>query len=69
MSKQDNSLTEKATDAMRSAVRKVVNDHYRTGRPMAVWENDRVLLKWAGAPSIVKEAPTSYETRPKGQRT
>lgn len=62
MSKQDKSLTEKATDAMKSAVRKVVNDHHRSGRPLAVWEKDRVVMKPTGSTSMVKEAPGNYET-------
>ncbi len=36
------SILDKAEAAMKEAVRKVVADHKRSGRPLAVWENGKV---------------------------
>ncbi|OGX38515.1 MAG: hypothetical protein A3G91_04400 [Omnitrophica WOR_2 bacterium RIFCSPLOWO2_12_FULL_50_9] len=36
------SLQDKAELAMKEAVRKVVERHKKTGRPLAVWENGKV---------------------------
>ena len=35
-------ILDKAEAAMKEAVRRVVDEHKRTGRPLAVWENGRV---------------------------
>lgn len=45
MSRYDSELTEMAVAAMEAAVRKVVEDHRRRGRPLAVWEGGRVVMK------------------------
>lgn len=37
------SITEKAHRAMRAAIRGVVVDHMKTGRPLIVWKNGRVV--------------------------
>jgi hypothetical protein len=36
-------LQEKALRALKEAVREVVEQHRRTGRPLAVWRNGKVL--------------------------
>lgn len=36
------SLQDKAELAMKEAVRKVIERHKETGRPLAVWENGKV---------------------------
>lgn len=36
------SLSQKAEKALKEAVRKVVEDHKRTGDPLLVWQNGRV---------------------------
>ena len=36
------SITQRANMAMRAAIRGVVIDHMRTGRPLIVWKNGRV---------------------------
>lgn len=36
------SLQDKAEAALKKAVRKVVEEHKKTGRKLAVWENGRV---------------------------
>ena len=40
--KQQIELHKKAEKAMRSAVRKVVEEHKRSGTPLVVWKNGRV---------------------------
>lgn len=35
-------LTQKAEKALKEAVRKVVEDHKRTGDPLLVWRNGKV---------------------------
>ncbi|MCK5215561.1 MAG: hypothetical protein KAR05_09435 [Candidatus Omnitrophica bacterium] len=35
-------ILDKAEAAMKKAVKKVVDEHKRSGRPLAVWENGRV---------------------------
>lgn len=36
-------LQEKALRALKEAVHEVVEEHKRTGRPLAVWRNGKVL--------------------------
>ena len=36
-------LQEKAFKALKEAVREVVKQHRRTGRPLAVWRNGKLL--------------------------
>ena len=36
------SILDKAEIAMKKAVEKVVADHKRSGRPLAIWKNGRV---------------------------
>jgi len=51
------SLTKKAVQAMTEAVAKVVNDHRRRGRPLAVWRNGKA--SWIPA----DEVGASHDTR------
>jgi len=37
------SMQDKAEVAMRVAVRKVVEEHKKTGRPLAIWKNGRAM--------------------------
>ncbi len=37
------SLQDKAELAMKAAVRKVVADHKKTGRPLAIWKNGKAV--------------------------
>ncbi|MCU0651654.1 MAG: hypothetical protein MUC39_01775 [Candidatus Omnitrophica bacterium] len=37
------SVEDKAEAALKAAVRKVVEEHKKTGRPLAIWENGRVM--------------------------
>jgi NCAIR mutase (PurE)-related protein len=38
------SLQDKAFEALKEAVREVVREHKRTGRPLAVWQNGKAVL-------------------------
>ncbi len=37
------SMQDKAEVAMKVAVRKVVEEHKKTGRPLAIWKNGRAV--------------------------
>lgn len=37
------SLSQKAEKALKEAVRKVVEDHKRTGDPLLIWRNGKVV--------------------------
>lgn len=37
------SLQDKAEAALKKAVRQVVERHKKTGRPLAVWQNDKTV--------------------------
>ena len=41
--KKHMSLQDKAWAAMKEAIRQVVEQHKKTGRPLAVWENGKVI--------------------------
>ncbi len=43
MKKKKLSLQDKAELAMKSAVRKVIKEHKKSGRPLAVWKNGKVV--------------------------
>lgn len=36
-------LHEKAEQAMKAAVKKVVSDHKKSGRPLAIWKNGKAV--------------------------
>lgn len=42
MKKKRLSILDKAEIAMQEAVKKVVEEHRKSGRPLAVWENGKV---------------------------
>jgi len=37
------SIQDKAELAMKAAVRKVIADHKKTGRPLAIWKNGKAV--------------------------
>jgi len=41
--KKRRSLQDKAMMALKEAVKEVVNRHKKTGRPLVVWENGKVV--------------------------
>jgi hypothetical protein len=59
------SLTQKAMQALTTAVAKVVDEHRRRPRPLAVWRDGKAV--WISAPeaAALRESPTPYRTREK----
>ena len=55
-------LSEKAVAAMKAAVRGVVEDHRRRRRPLATWENGKVVYRDADTGQTVREDSAPYET-------
>jgi hypothetical protein len=51
------SLTEKAMQAMNDAVAKVVEDHRRRGRPLAVWRQGKAVWISAAETGALRENP------------
>lgn len=62
--KESPTLSEKAVRALEEAVAKVVEDHRRQGRPLAVWrEGKAVWLHLDAAAGAVNEPPAADGTR------
>jgi hypothetical protein len=59
------SLTDKAVRALHDAVAKVVDNHRRQGRPLAVWREGKAV--WLPAPPVdaaVQKPPATYKVNP-----
>lgn len=54
------SLVRKAELALKEAVEEVVREHRRLGLPLAVWQDDRVVLLPAEGASVVNDPPATY---------
>ena len=59
----ESSLTQKAMQALVDAVAKVVADHQRRGRPLAVWRNGEAVWMPVETADALRETPTAYRTR------
>ena len=57
------SLTQKAVQAMTDAVAKVVEDHRRRGRPLAVWRNGRASWISATEADASQDTPALTQTK------
>jgi hypothetical protein len=57
------SLTQKAMQALSDAVAKVVTDHQRHGRPLAVWRNGEAVWIPAETATVLHETPINYQTK------
>jgi hypothetical protein len=71
MTSQDFSMEEfsqMALTALRQAVARVMEDHRRRGKPVAIWKDGRVVWKIPDPPREIRESPGSYETKPNGQK-
>ena len=53
-------LTEKAVAAMESAIKKVIIDHKRRNRPLAIWQDGKVVMVSPESTSMVCEDQTKY---------
>ena len=57
---QQDTLTKRAVEAMRAAVKSVVDDHRRQGRPIVVWRDGKVVREMPAAAPAVRESGTTY---------
>ena len=58
----ESSLTQKAMQALVDAVAKVVADHQRRGRPLAVWRNGEAVWMPVETADALRETPPAYRT-------
>jgi len=63
------SLTQKAMQALNAAVAKVVADHQRRSRPLAVWRNGEAVWMPAEAAGALRETPVPYRTKSHGAKS
>ena len=57
------SLADKAMQALTNAVAKVVEDHRRRGKPLAVWRDGKAVWISATEAGVLHESPTAYKER------
>jgi hypothetical protein len=63
------SLTQKAMQALSDAVAKVVADHQRRGRPLAVWQDGKAVWVSATGTAALRETPVPYRTKSHGAKS
>jgi len=63
------SLTQKAMRALSDAVAKVVVDHQRRGRPLAVWREGKAVWISATETEALRETPVPYRTKTHGAKS
>jgi len=63
------SLTQKAMRALADAVAKVVEDHRRRARPLAVWRDGRAVWVSASEVGAVRENPAPCRTKSHGAKS
>ncbi|NCC61041.1 MAG: hypothetical protein EOM12_08880 [Verrucomicrobiae bacterium] len=61
--KEEQTLTEKAMEAMRASVRAVRDEHRRSNRPLATWEDGKVVYRNADDGQTVREDFVPYGTK------
>jgi hypothetical protein len=66
--KKELSLREKALAAMRDAIARVIEEHRRSGEPLAVWRDGKVVLIPPPGPMTVGEEPSRYEQNQRARR-
>jgi hypothetical protein len=59
------SLTQQAMQALTDAVAKVVEDHRRRAKPLAVWRDGKAVWIPATESGVLREGPASYGRRAK----
>ncbi|MGA3266148.1 MAG: hypothetical protein ABSE16_04920 [Verrucomicrobiota bacterium] len=57
------SLTQRAMQALSDAVAKVVTDHQRRGRPLAVWRNGQAVWIPAETAGVLRETEINYQMK------
>ena len=63
MKTEEQTLTEKAVAAMRVSVCNVIEDHRRRNRPVATWEDGKVVYRDADSGQTVREDLVPYMTK------
>ncbi len=63
MKENEQTLTEKAVEAMKASVRAVVDDHRRRNRPLATWEDGKVVYRDAASGQAVRERSVPYSAK------
>jgi hypothetical protein len=63
------SLTQKAMQALTNAVAKVVEDHRRQARPLAVWRDGKAIWISAAEAGSLHETPPRYRTKAHGPKS
>ncbi len=63
MKKKQSSLTQKAMQALTESVAKVIEDHRRRGKPLAVWRNGRAVWVNAADLGTMHERPVPYRVK------
>lgn len=63
------SLTDQAVRALHDAVAKVVDQHRRHGRPLAVWQDGKAVWQQPETLAVAHEATAPYRTRSHGARS
>jgi len=58
---KEQTLTQKAVAAMESAIQKVIADHQRRNRPLAVWQDGKVVMLQPRNLLVVRESPVKYK--------
>lgn len=59
-------LTQQAMQALSNAVAKVVEDHRRRAKPLAVWRDGKAVWIPATEAGALHETPTPYNPKAKG---
>ncbi len=57
---QQKALTNRAIEAIRAAVKSVVDDHRRHGRPIVVWRDGKVVREMPAQVQAVHEETNPY---------
>ena len=60
MKKTDSTPTKKATAALRDAVDKVIDEHRARNRPLAVWQDGRVVMLPPNKAMTMREECADY---------
>lgn len=66
---KDLSLTEKAMHALAGAVAKVVEDHRRRNKPLAVWHDGKAVWISAAEADALREPQTPYRAPSYGKKS
>lgn len=63
------SLTRKAMQALSEAVAKVVEEHQRRGRPLAVWREGKAVWISPTEAEMLRESSVPYRTKSHGAKS